>query len=53
MSQQDYFDDLCRKCFIKNVKPSKKGIKKIVMSEEKYVCSCCGKNDFIVEYVEE
>lgn len=53
MSQQDYFDDLCKRCFIKNVKPSKKEIKKIVMSDEKYTCSCCGKTDYIVEYLED
>ena len=33
MSQQDYFEqNLCRKCFIKLCKPSKKEIKKMVMS---------------------
>ena len=53
MGQQDYFDDLCKRCFIKNVKPSKKEIKKMVMSDEKYVCSCCGKKGYIVEYVED
>ena len=53
MSQHDYFDDLCKKCFIKNMHPTKKEIKKIVLSEEKYKCSCCGKCDYIVEYVED
>ena len=29
MSQHDYFEDLCKKCFIKNTHPTKKEIKKI------------------------
>jgi hypothetical protein len=53
MSQQDYFEDMCKRCFIRNTKLTKKEIKKIVLSEERYRCSCCGKTDFIVEYVEE
>ena len=53
MSKQDYFDNLCKRCFIRNTNPTKKEIKKIVLSEERYRCSCCGKTDFIVEYVEE
>lgn len=53
MSQHDYFDDLCKRCFIKNSKPTKKEIKKIVLSEEKYQCSCCKKTDYIVEYLED
>ena len=54
MSQQDYFEQiLCRKCFIKLCKPSKKEIKKMVMSEEQYQCDCCHKTDFIVEYLED
>lgn len=54
MSQQDYFEQsLCRKCFIKHCKPSKKEIKKMVMSEEQYVCDCCKKLSQIVEYLED
>jgi len=53
MSQQDYFEDMCKRCFIRNTNLTKKEIKKIVLSEERYRCSCCGKTDFIVEYVEE
>lgn len=53
MSQQDMYNDLCKKCYIKINKPTKSEIKKLVMSEEKYQCNCCNKKDFIVEYVEE
>lgn len=53
MSQQDIYENLCRKCYIKVMKPSKKEIKKMVMSEEEYVCDCCGKTCAIVEYVED
>ena len=53
MSQQELYEDLCKKCYIKLNKPTKNEIKKLVMSEEKYQCNCCHKTDFIVEYVEE
>ena len=53
MSQQDIYENLCRKCYIKVMRPTKKEIKKIVMSDEKYTCSCCRKMDYIVEYVED
>lgn len=53
MSQQELYSDLCKKCYIKTQKPTKNEIKKLVMSEEKYQCNCCGKTEFIVEYVEE
>ena len=54
MSLQDYFEQsLCRKCFIKHCKPTKKEIKKMVMSDEQYECDCCKKIDFVVEYVED
>ncbi len=48
MSQQDIYESLCKKCFIKVQKPSKKDIKKMVMSDEKYECDCCHRTDFIV-----
>lgn len=47
------YEDLCRKCYIKIFKPSKKEIGKMVMSEEKYQCNCCKHNDYIVEYLED
>jgi hypothetical protein len=53
MSQQDIYDNLCKKCYIKVMHPTKKEIKKIVMSEEQYQCDCCNKTDYIVEYVED
>lgn len=53
MSQQDIYDNLCKKCYIKVMRPTKKEIKKIVMSEEQYQCDCCNKTDYIVEYVED
>ncbi len=53
MSQQDIYENLCKKCYIKVMRPSKKEIKKMVMSEEEYTCDCCGKTCTIVEYIEE
>ena len=53
MSQQDIYDNLCKKCYIKVMRPTKKEIKKMVMSEETYGCDCCHKTDYIVEYVED
>ena len=53
MSQQEIYDNLCRKCFIKVMKPTKKEIKKMVMSDEEYQCDCCHKTGSIVEYVED
>jgi hypothetical protein len=35
------------------MKPTKKEIKKIVMSDDMYQCDCCNKTDYIVEYVED
>lgn len=53
MSQQDMYENLCKKCYIRIMKPSKKEIKKMVMSEEEYECDACHKTDYIVEYVED
>ena len=54
MGKQDYLDQqLCRKCFIKHLKPTKKEIKKLVMSEEEYQCDCCHKTAQVVEYLED
>lgn len=53
MSQQNLYETLCRKCYIKHFHPSKKEISKMVMSEEKYECDCCGRVSEIVEYIEE
>lgn len=53
MSQQDVYESLCKKCYIRINKPTKKEIKKMVMSEEEYACDCCHKKCSIVEYVED
>ena len=53
MSQQDMYESLCKKCYIRIMKPTKKEIKKMVMSDDEYQCDCCNKTDYIVEYVED
>lgn len=53
MSQQDMYESLCKRCYIRIMKPTKKEIKKMVMSEEEYECDCCHKTDYIVEYLED
>lgn len=53
MGQQDMYENLCRKCYIKIFKPTKKEIKKMIMSDYEYQCDCCHKTDYIVEYVED
>ena len=53
MSQNDMYECLCKRCFIKINKVNKKEIKKMVMSEEEYTCDKCGKLDLIVDYVED
>ena len=53
MGQQDMYENLCRRCYIRIIKPTKREIKKIVMSEEEYQCDACHKMDCIIEYVED
>jgi hypothetical protein len=53
MGQQDMYENLCKKCYIKIMKPTKKEIKKMIMSEEEYECDCCHKTNYIVEYLED
>jgi hypothetical protein len=53
MSQQNLYENLCKKCYIRIMKPTKKEIKKMVMSDEQYQCDCCHKTDYIVEYLED
>ena len=53
MGQQECYLNLCKKCYIKIFKPTKKEIKKMVMSDEQYQCDACHKTDYIVEYVED
>lgn len=53
MSQQDMYESLCKKCYIRIMKPTKKEIKKMIMSDDEYQCDCCHKTDYVVEYVED
>ena len=53
MSQQDMYENLCKKCYIKIMKPTKKEIKKMIISDDQYECDCCHKKDRIVEYLED
>lgn len=53
MGQQEMYESLCKKCYIKIFKPTKKEISKIVMSEDKEQCNCCHRVDYVVEYVED
>ena len=53
MSQQEMYENLCRRCYIKIFKPTKKEITKIVMSEDKEQCNYCHRVDYVVEYVED
>ena len=53
MSRQEMYENLCKKCYSKIAKPTKKEIKKMVMSDEEYQCDCCHKKSLIVEYVED
>lgn len=52
MSKQEIYDNLCKRCFIKVMKPSKKDIKAIVLSDYNIKCDCCGRVSQIVEYVD-
>ena len=53
MSQQDMYSNICKKCFIKMHKPTKKEIKSIVFTEYKDQCDACGRTDFLVDYLED
>lgn len=53
MSQYDYSECLCKKCYIKLFKPSKRKIKGIVLSEYDDTCENCGRTGPTVEYVED
>lgn len=52
MRKEELYDTLCKKCYIKLVKPSQKDIKHIVMSEDPDRCDNCGRNGFVVEYID-
>nr|DAH39592.1 MAG TPA: cytochrome C6 [Caudoviricetes sp.] len=53
MSKQDMYTDLCKKCYVKIYKPTKKEISKIVLTDYKEKCDCCHRTDFLVDYVED
>lgn len=53
MSQNEMYEDLCKRCYIRIMKPTKKEIKKMVMSDVQCECSCCHKMNYIVEYLED
>ena len=40
----------CKTCYVKLRKPSKKAIKRLVLTEYKDQCECCQKIDRLVEY---
>ena len=44
---------LCKECFIKLAKPSKKTIKSIVLTDYEETCEHCGKVGPIVDYIED
>lgn len=44
-------EDLCRKCFIKLMRPSKKEIKHIILTDYTTTCEHCGRKGPIVDYV--
>lgn len=51
--KQDMYTDLCKKCYVKIYKPTKKEISKIVLTDYKEKCDCCHRTDFLVDYVED
>lgn len=53
MGNEEMYDMLCKKCYVKIMKPSKRDIKRIIMSEENEKCECCGRIGPFVEYVED
>lgn len=53
MKEVDFSRCLCRKCFIRLYKPSRKEIKNIVMSFDKETCEYCGRMDFVVDDIVE
>ena len=53
MGKQDIYDNICKKCYVKKNRPSKKEISKMVLTEYKEQCSCCGRVDFLIECLED
>lgn len=50
MSYQETDFNYCKQCFVKLKKPSKKSVKKIILTEYKDRCDNCGRIDRLVEY---
>ena len=50
MSYQEPNFDLCKTCYIREHNPSKKSIKKLVLTTYTGPCQCCGKVTRLVEY---
>lgn len=47
------YENLCKKCFLKKNKLSKKNIDRIVFTSYMEECDCCHKIDKLVEYIME
>lgn len=47
------YENLCKKCYLKKHKLSKKHINHMVFTPYMEVCDCCGKIEKLVEYIEE
>lgn len=43
--------NLCKQCYVKLKKPSKKVIKKMELTSYKAMCEVCGRMERIVEYI--
>lgn len=48
MSENNDFNTLCKRCYLKKYKISKKNINQIILSNWREECECCGKIDKIV-----
>lgn len=53
MSKQNVYENICKKCYIKVNKLTKKEVSKIVLTEYKEQCDCCKRRDFLVDFVED
>lgn len=42
--------NLCKQCYVELKKPSKKSLKKMVLTEYKALCDECGRIDRLVDY---
>ena len=48
MDNTEHLYEYCKNCYIKEVRPKKKLIKHIVLSDYKEPCACCGKIERLV-----